>query len=279
MLGTTTVLETLTRDEVRQRWREIWRPDRATLIVAGDVDPAAAGDIAMAAGLGASIAGPVAAPRTSPHAERHRGAGPVIWFVDRPGAPQSEVRVGHLGPARNSPDYHALVTLNALLGGQFTSRINRNLRETRGITYGARSAFDFRREAGTFECGASVQADATALAVSEIRRELDEVREDRAITPEEIAWAKASLTRGYARGFETARQLVRAASVLVTFGLPEDTFDEFVPRIERLVEGDLSEAARRHLHPEAAAVVVVGDARHAEALRASGTVEIVEPAF
>ena len=279
VLGTTTVLETLTRDEVRQRWREIWRPDRATLIVAGDVDPAAAGDIAMAAGLGASIAGPVAAPRTSPHAERHRGAGPVIWFVDRPGAPQSEVRVGHLGPARNSPDYHALVTLNALLGGQFTSRINRNLRETRGITYGARSAFDFRREAGTFECGASVQADATALAVSEIRRELDEVREDRAITPEEIAWAKASLTRGYARGFETARQLVRAASVLVTFGLPEDTFDEFVPRIERLVEGDLSEAARRHLHPEAAAVVVVGDARHAEALRASGTVEIVEPAF
>jgi len=278
VLGTTTALELLTRDEVRQRWRESWRPDRATLIIAGDVDPAAAGDIAMAAGLGASIDTAATVRRPSSPAKT-RGAGPVIWLVDRPGAPQSEIRIGHLGPARSSPDYHALVTLNALVGGQFTSRINRNLRETRGITYGARSAFDFRRQSGTFECGASVQADATALAVSEIRRELAEVREDRAITPTEIAWAKASLTRGYARGFETARQLVRAASVLVTFGLPADTFDEFVPSIERLVEDDLTDAARRHLHPEAAAVVVVGDARHAEALGASGTVEIIEPAF
>jgi predicted Zn-dependent peptidase len=189
------------------------------------------------------------------------------------------VRVGHLGPARSTPDYHALVTLNALLGGQFTSRINRNLRETRGITYGARSAFDFRRASGTFECSASVQGDATALAVSEIRRELEEIRGDRAITPAEIAWAKASLTRGYARGFETARQLVRAAATLVAFGLPAETFDEFVPGVEQLVEADLTAVARRYLQPEAAAVVVVGDARHAAALGESGRVEVVEPTF
>ena len=111
VLGTTRVLEAVTLDEVRQRWRESWRPDRATLIVAGDVDPAAAGDIAMAAGLGTAIAAPVAASRASSPAITDRGAGPVIWLVDRPGAPQSEVRVGHLGPARNSPDYHALIML------------------------------------------------------------------------------------------------------------------------------------------------------------------------
>jgi predicted Zn-dependent peptidase len=278
VLGTTAVLQAVSRDDVRQRWSQTWRPQRATLILAGDVDAARAGEMAMTAGLGAAIDVPdVASPVRSD--ARPAGVGPVTWLVDRPDAPQSEVRIGHLGPARKSSDYHALVTLNALLGGQFTSRINRNLRETRGITYGARSAFDFRRSVGTFECGASVQADATALAVSEIRRELAEVRQDRAITPDEIGWAKASLTRGYARGFETARQLVRAAATLVTFDLPDDTYDEFVPRVERLVESDLTDAAVRHLHPEEVAVVVVGDARHADALRESGTVEIVEPEF
>lgn len=279
VLGTTAALEVVTRDEVRRRWRDSWRPDRATLILAGDLDAARAGDLVMAAGFGGATAAPDATPLAAPVEMRRGGAGPVVWLVDRPGAPQTEVRVGHLGPARTTADYHALVTLNALLGGQFTSRINRNLRETRGITYGARSAFDFRRAAGTFECGASVQADATALAVSEIRREIAEVRGDRAITPAEITWAKASLTRGYARGFETARQLVRAAATLVTFGLPAETFDEFVPRVEGLVERDLTDAAQRHLHPESVAVVVAGDARYRDELGDTGTVEIVEPTF
>lgn len=278
VLGTTAALTAVSGDEIRARWRSTWRPDRATLILAGDLDPAAAGDIAMAAGFGESVDA-AAAPAPAGNRVPRSGAGPVTWLVDRPDSPQTEVRVGHLGPPRHTPDYHALVTLNALLGGQFTSRINRNLRETRGITYGARSAFDFRLSAGTFECSASVQADATALAVSEIRRELAEVREEGAITPAEIGWAKASLTRGYARGFETARQLVRAAATLVTFGLPAGTFDEFVPRIEQLTEHDLTAAARKYLQPESAAVVVVGDSRHAAALGEAGAVEVIEPTF
>ena len=83
-----------------------------------------------------------------------------------PDAPQSELRIGHGAPWRRTRDYHALVTLNALVGGQFTSRINRNLREEKGITYGARTAFELRRVAGSFSCDTSVQADATAVAVA-----------------------------------------------------------------------------------------------------------------
>jgi predicted Zn-dependent peptidase len=202
-----------------------------------------------------------------------------VVLVDRPGAPQSEIRVGQPGPPRSTADYHALVTLNALLGGQFTSRINRNLREQRGITYGARTSFDFRRVGGAFACDTSVQADATGVAVTEILREFEAVRQTGAVTPEEIAQAKASLTRGYPRGFETARQIARAAATLVIHQLPSDTFDRFVPGVEAIHEADLADAASRVLLPDSCSIVVVGDGVHAAALEPFGDVERLEPEF
>ena len=162
-LGTTRSLEAMTLDEVRDALGA--RPGdraRATLLVAGDVTPAASRPAAVARfgdWDGASLAaGCAVGPPAEPPDRRVR-------LIDRPGAPQSEVRVGHRGPPRRTPDYHALLTLNALLGGQFTSRINRNLREARAITYGARSSFEMRRAGGLFSCDTSVQADATADAV------------------------------------------------------------------------------------------------------------------
>jgi zinc protease len=123
-----------------------------------------------------------------------------------------------------------------------------------------------RRGGGIFSCDTSVQADATAVAVREVLRECREVAADGAIGGDELAKAKASLTRGYARHFETASQLARAMAQLVTYELPDDAFDLFVPTVERLTAADVLAAARVTLTPDDAAVVVVGDM---DALRSS----------
>ena len=254
-LGTTRAVDAIALEDTRSWWESTWGPVRATLLVSGDVDAVrviagadfAFGDWAARATRPPSLAAPAAPP------DRR------VRLVHRAGAPQSELRVGHAGPPRRTEHYHALVTLNALLGGQFTSRINRNLREARAITYGARTSFEMRRSGGIFSCDTSVQADATAVAVTEILRECRDVAADGAIGAEELATAKASLTRGYARHFETASQLARAMAQLLTYELPDDAFDQFVPIVERLTADDVLAAARGALHPDDAAVVVVGD--------------------
>src|SRR5690606_17498359 len=105
-------------------------------------------------------------------------ADPRVLLVDRPGSPQSELRIGHVGPPRATSDYHSLVVMNAVLGGQFTSRVNRRLREEKGITYGAHTTFDFRRLAGSFSCDTSVQSDATADAVVDVLTEFQRIRDE-----------------------------------------------------------------------------------------------------
>jgi zinc protease len=278
VLGTSKALENITLEDVRATWSEQFTLTGATVILAGAMTAEDAVAAVARSPLGSAQAH-TAASTGSTTAEPLPPGGRKVWLIERAGVPQSEIRVGQQGPSRRIADYHALVTLNALLGGQFTSRINRNLRETRGITYGARTAFEFRRDGGTFECAASVQADATVDAVREVLREIAGVREDGAIEPAEISRAKASLTRGYARGFETARQLVRAAAHLVVHRLPDDTFDQFVPMIEALPEAELTAAATTYLDPEACAIVVVGDPAHSNGLREFGAVEVVDPEF
>jgi zinc protease len=254
-LGTTRSLERIDQAEVRACWGRVWQPASTVLLIAGHVTPPRAlgaarhefGDWNTSTAPQPVVPAPVAPPTRS------------IFLVHRPGSPQSEIRVGHLGPARVTPDYHALVTLNAILGGQFTSRINRNLRETRAITYGARSSFDMRRSGGLFSCDASVQPDATAVALAETVREMRDVGVAGAVSASELDEARASLTRGYARHFETTAQLARAMAQMVTYGLDHDTFDRFVPEVERLTPADIARAATA-LRPDDTTLVVVGDA-------------------
>jgi zinc protease len=262
-LGTTAAIEATTIDEVRTFWHRTWSPAGATLIAVGDLDAASVRSEAERV-LGDWPAGaflPVVAP-----APISRPARDVI-AVHRAGAAQAEVRVGQIGPSRRTPAYHALITLNALLGGQFTSRINRNLREARAITYGARSGFDMRRAGGLFSCDASVQSDAAAVAAAEIQREFREVAGDHAVTADELDQARTSLTRGYVRHFETPGQIARAAVELATYDLPDDTYDRFVPAVTQLSVDDIAAAARASLQPDDCAIVIVTDLdKHREAL-------------
>ena len=146
-----------------------------------------------------------------------------------------------------------------VLGGQFVSRINLNLREDKGVTYGARTAFDFRRLPGPFSLQASVHTAATAQAIQESLGEIASIRGSRAVTHDELALGVATLTRGYARGFETAEQVARAVTQIALYNLPDDYFAEFVPAIERLTPDDVTRAAAAHLDPSRLTTLVVGD--------------------
>ena len=257
VLGTTASLQEIALDDVRAFHATQYRPGGAILVVAGDLDRSTIVDAAAAA-FGSWPAGTrpeAASPGGAPDAPASTG----VLFVARPRATQSELRVGHGGPARDVDAYHALLTLNAALGGQFSSRLNSILREKKGLTYGVHTAFDFRRAAGTFACETSVQADGTAVAIADILAEFEAIRVDGSLTDDELDRAKAALTRGYVRHFETADQLVRAAVQLAVHGLDDRTFDRFVPLVEGVSVADAVAAARRFIHPDRATVVVVGD--------------------
>jgi len=266
-LGTTRSVAGVAADAVREFWSTAWSPKRSTVVVCGDLTAAAAHE-AVERYFGDWNSGAVTIAETPPVVSTHVS---TLFVIDRPDASQSELRVGQAGPGRKTPRYHALVALNAILGGLFSSRINRNLRESRAITYGARTSLDLRRAGGLIGCDTSVQADASAIGASEILREIQGVMQDGAITPEELGQAQNSITRGYVRQFETPLQLTRAMVTLASYRLPDDTFDRFVPAIEQLRLEDLTQAAQETLRPDESVIVCVGDlSRQRESLAALG---------
>ncbi len=194
---------------------------------------------------------------------------PRLAIVPREGAAQSELRIGHLSARRNTPDYSALLVMNAVLGGQFVSRINLKLREEKGYTYGARTGFDWHRGLAPFSLQTSVHTAATADAIRDSLNELDAIRGARPATDNELALAKASLTRGYPRNFETAQQVARGVAQLALYDLPDTYFEEFVPRTNAVTADDVTRVAAQYLDPSQVTTLVVGD--HAvigESLRA-----------
>ena len=253
-LGNDASLSLLTVDDVRAFHAANLRPADATLVVTGDCAHAEVEMIAESefAGWTGAAQSPLPVP---PNVQTP----PRLNIIPRPGAPQSELRIGHVGVARNTPDYHALVAANMVLGGQFVSRINLKLREEKGFTYGARTSFDFRRLPGPFSLQASVQTAATVEAIQESIAEIAGIRDLRPVSPDELSLGAAALTRGYARNFETAEQLARAATQLALYELPDDYFDEFVARVESVTVDDVMRVARQHLDPARLTTLIVGD--------------------
>ena len=228
-IGSQQAIAALTVDDVRVFHAQVLHPASATLV----------------------------AVATGPHAV-HDGAA-RLNVVPRPGAPQSELRIGHVAVARSTPDYHPLVTANTILGGQFVSRINLNLREDKGFTYGARTGFDFRLMPGPFSVQVSVQTAATARAIEESIGEIAAIRGPRPATEDELSMAVATLTKGYARYFETPEQIARAMTQLSLYDLPDNYFAEFVPRIERVTVSDVTRVTSEYLDPARLTTLVVGD--------------------
>jgi predicted Zn-dependent peptidase len=253
-LGTERSLTSMTIEDVRRYHRSMIRPGEATLIVSGDCQHAEVEELAAASfdGWTGASDGELPVMTTLPHPGR-------LNVISRPGAPQSELRIGHVAVPRNTPDYHALVAANMVLGGQFVSRINLNLREGKGFTYGARTSFEFRRLPGPFALQVSVHTAATADAIDESLQEIASIRGARPVTVEELALGVAALTRGYARNFETAEQVARAATQLALYDLPDNYFAEFVPKVEQITVDDVTRVAAEHLDPSRLTTLVVGD--------------------
>lgn len=245
----------MTASEMRDFHARHYQPRNAHLLVVGDVTPDSVlpklertfGDWANS---GAAPATPALGQTTQPAARQ-------IYLIDRPGAPQTVIRIGWIGVARNTPDFHVLQVMNTVLGGSFTSRLNQNLRERNGYSYGASSSFDMRADAGPFSAQSAVQTDKTAEALREFFVELDAIRQP--VPADELERAKNYLALGFPSGFETTGSMASRLSDLIVYGLGESTFSEYVGRIQAVTAADVHRAAQQYVRPDRFAVVVVGD--------------------
>jgi zinc protease len=180
--------------------------------------------------------------------------------VDKPEAPQSELRAGHVGLPRKHPDFFPTLVMNAVLGGLFGSRINLNLREAHGYTYGASSFYDWRRGPGPFVVSTAVQSEVTAPALREILLELDRIRGER-ISEEELLLARDYLEGVFPIRYETTAAIAAALATLVIYDLPADYFESYRKNVRNVSADSVLKAAKTHLHPDQLQTIVVGDAR------------------
>ncbi len=254
--GTRASVEGFTVPVLREFHQALYQPSNATLIVVGDV-----GTPQLRSALEAEFANwrpGQGAARTSPTPPPPLPA-TRIFLIDRPGAAQAEVRIGHVGIERNHPDYFPILLMNSILGGQFSSRINLNLREDKGYTYGASSTFQVGRYPGPFLAGGGVQTAVTRESVIEFMKELEEVRGARPITAEELEFAKAGEIRGEPLGLETNAQIAGRIQQLIIYDLPANYFDDYGDRVAAVTLDEVNRVAREHLHPDRFAIVIVGD--------------------
>lgn len=253
--GLPPAIEAFTVADMQAFYRAHYRPDNATLIVVGDVTPAALMPIlekAFGSWKAEGMAPLVAEVPMAPQLKSRQ-----VYIVDKPGAPQSQIRIGWVGVARSTADYAGLQVLNTILGGSFTSRLNQNLREDKGYSYGASSAFDMRMSAGPFLAASGVQSDKTGPAIQEFFNELTDI--SKPIPAEELTKAKNYVALGFPGEFETTGDLARKLEDLVVYGLPEDTYAKFVGAVTSVTAADLQKLAARYIQPDKMAVVVVGD--------------------
>ena len=256
--GTVASVEGIVRDDLLSHYSRYYRPGNGELIVVGDVDERtlrAATERAFGSWKAETVPAEAAAVPKRPEP---RPAAVVL--IDKPGAAQSEIRIGHAGAARStSADYYALQVMNTLLGGQFTSRVNLNLRERHGFTYGARSQWSFRRGDGPFFAAAGVFTAKTDSAVTEFLSELRDIRGPRPATAAEVEAARNSLVRSFPRRLETNDGVATVLAELAFFKLPDTEIADFNARVAKVTPEQVTEVANRYIDPGHFAVVVVGD--------------------
>lgn len=182
-----------------------------------------------------------------------------ICVVNKPGAAQSVIVIGNPGIRRSDPDHLACQVMNNAFGGQFTSRLNMNLREDKGYTYGVRSNFRAFRGVGSFACYTQVQTEVTKAAVVEIIKEIRDISGLRPLTDSELADSKSNLTKGFAHQFQTYARIADMLCGLTTYDLDDDELYDFVNKINNIDSQMTTQAARDHMHPDALLIVVVGD--------------------
>jgi predicted Zn-dependent peptidase len=266
-------VKAITRDDVTAFHQAYFRPGRALVTVVGDVQPAAARatiEKALAAWTGGgekpSFAYPqLAAPKAT-----------TIYLVDKPGAAQSTFAIGLPGPPRSTPDFFALQVMNTILGGQFQSRLNANIREEKGYSYGVSSNFAFGKGPGPFRTGGDIVSAKSDAALQEFVKELRGILGARPITDEELTTAKEALVQRLPGTFASVASVNGALTTLWTQGLPDDYYQKYAGSVGAITREDVLRVARKYLDLDHLAIVIVGDRASIEApLKATGIAPIV----
>jgi zinc protease len=253
--GSTASVGSLTRGDVDQFYRSNYNSGGTTVIIAGDISSENAKNLVIEA-FGKWPNGPSQDQPLSGKARRNRKS---THIVNKPDAPQSELRVGHVGLPRKHPDFFPTLVMNAVLGGLFGSRINLNLREAHGYTYGASSFYDWRRGPGPFVVSTAVESEVTAPALREILMEIDRIRDER-ISAEELSLARDYLEGVFPIRYETTAAIASALATLAIYDLNPDYYDSYRANIHNVSEDAVLRAAKTHLHPDLLQTVIVGDA-------------------
>ena len=281
--GVAETVEGLDAERLAAAWARGFDPARMSLIIAGDLAGGAGGDPVEIADklLGQWTAAPGAAPG-GPVSDEAAGHPLLIRLLDRPGSVQTEIRVGHVGVPRRIDDYAGLSVMSAILGGLFNSRLNMKLREEKGYTYGASAGFDPRRAAGPFAARVAVNTEVTVPALVDLLAELRRIGET-PVSDAELSAARDFLVGVFPLRFETPGPVVGALSGLVVHRLPDNELATYRSRIEAVSSADVQSIAAARIHPDHAAIVMVGDAsRIVDELEAAaiGPLEVVrdEPA-
>jgi predicted Zn-dependent peptidase len=244
----------LTADDVKQFHNARYQPDTTSVMLVGDIDFARGHQLVRDAfGDWSGHASPENKPSNAPGEPR------TVHVVDRPGSVQSELRIGHVGVERNHPDHFALLVANSILGGAFTSRLNMNLREKQGFTYGVRSAFGYRRSAGPFVISTAVGTDVTARALEEAFKELRLLLAD-GVTDEETANARNYIAGVLPLQLQSTEELASKLAEIIVYDLPDDYFQDYRRHILAIDRGAAEAAARKHIRLEDMVTIVTGDA-------------------
>jgi len=276
IMGTAASLKSFTVADLKAFHAAQFNPANAVLVVAGDVTAdTIVPQIERALGSWKSPA----AAKVAPVAQATQLTGRKIYLIDKPGAAQSQIRIGWVGVPRSTPDYFPLRVLNTILGEAFTSRLNNNLREVHGYAYGASSRFDMRLSAGAFFAAAGVQTDKTSESVKEFFNELTKIHEP--VPAAELEKARNYLALLLPRSFETTRGTADALAQAWIYDLPADYYTSYADRVRAVTAADVQRVAAKYIQPDKLAVVIVGDRKTIEpGLKALnlGPVTVVEPA-
>ena len=254
--GSADSVSALSRADVDRFYRARYRTGSTTVIIAGDVSVDGARALVEEAFRGWASG----SAQSQQLITTVRTSRKSVHIIDKQDAPQSELRVGHVGLPRKNPDFFPTLVMNAVLGGLFGSRINLNLREARGYTYGASSYYDWRRGPGPFVVSTAVQSEVTAAALREIFLEVERIRRDR-ISEDELSLARDYLDGVFPIRYETTAAIASALATLVIYGLPADYYDTYRNGVRSVSVDSVLEAARAHLHPSELQTLVVGDSK------------------
>ncbi|HEX3252864.1 MAG TPA: pitrilysin family protein [Pyrinomonadaceae bacterium] len=269
---TETSVKAITRDDVVAFHKAYFQPGRAIITVVGDTTTAkakASVEKALAAWAKAGEKPSFDYPKV-PELQPAK-----IYLVDKPGAAQAVFNIGLPGPPRNTPDYFALQVLNTILGGQFQSRLNANIREQKGYSYGVNSNFAYGRGPGPFRAGGSIFIAKTDAALLEFMKELKGIVGEKPITDEEIKTAKESLIQGLPQRFSSVSAISGAITSLVVLGLPDDYFQTYATKVSAVTKEDLLRVAKKYIDLNHLAIVIVGDRSVVEGpLKATGIAPI-----